>query len=136
MKRTYVDSNVLIAAASRKGPFVSESLDLLDDAGREFVSSIYVQIEVYPYARKHRLPVELRFFDRFFDGVAAWPADYERVSGRAIEILSRFPISTLDALHVACAMDLGTDEMVTLEGAHKGICKTKLLDVITLGDTR
>jgi len=133
MIRTYVDSGVLIAAATERGPLVPEAVEILDDPERSFLSSLYVEIEVYPAARRNRRGQELEFYEQFFDK-AEFPrsGDYERACKGALEILSKHPIGVVDALHVAMALELDADELVTTEKPRKGIASTGLLDVISL----
>ena len=38
----------------------------------------------------------------------------------------------MDALHIASALKLSADELITMEKSTKGICKTELIDVISL----
>ena len=133
MIRTYVDSSVLIAAAAQRGPLVPESLAILDDPQRRFLASLFVELEVYPAARRNRRTSEVSFFDEFFqDALYPRARDYERCCERVVELLTDYPISPLDALHVAMAIELGADELVTAEKPGKGITKTGLIDVVSL----
>ena len=50
MIRTFIDSGVLIAAARGDGIMAQTSLDILQDTNREFVSSIFLKMEVLPKA--------------------------------------------------------------------------------------
>jgi len=47
-KRTFLDTGVLIAAALRTEETALQALQILDDPDREFVSSIFVKLEVLP----------------------------------------------------------------------------------------
>jgi hypothetical protein len=44
----------------------------------------------------------------------------------------RSGLGALDALHVAAAQILGTDEFVTTEGANKAVHRTRLVHVVYL----
>ncbi len=50
MRRTYLDTGVLIAAASGKGPKAEVALALLRDPNRTFLSSPYLDLELLPQA--------------------------------------------------------------------------------------
>lgn len=131
MIRTYIDSSVLIAAASQRDRGGIEAAEYLKDPKREFVSSMFVEIEVYPAARRNRHRDELRFYDGFFEEVS-FPPDYEDVGALAIRIIEKHAVSSMDALHIASALKLSADELITMEKSTKGICKTELIDVISL----
>jgi len=50
MIRTYLDAGVLIAAARGKEPIAIRALEILDDPNRQFVSSIFLRLELLPIA--------------------------------------------------------------------------------------
>jgi hypothetical protein len=50
MKRTFIDTGVLIAAARGQNDFAARAMAILDDPNREFASSIFVKLEVLPKA--------------------------------------------------------------------------------------
>jgi len=133
MTLTYVDSSVLISVATERGPLVVEATKILDDPDRTFASSAYVKMEVYPAARRNRRRNEIAVYDRFFrEAVFPGPRSYERAAELAVEIMSGHSVSPLDALHIATALQMGARELVTLEKPGRGICKTGLIDVISL----
>ena len=53
LRKTYVDSGVLIAAFRGQGDPTARAMQILDDPTREFVSSIYVKLETLPKAIYH-----------------------------------------------------------------------------------
>ncbi len=88
MKRTYIDSGVLIAAIRGIEPIAQKALEILDDPDREFVSSMFVKLEVLPKAAYHKQTLEQEFYTTFFDSVTCdslgkeLPAHYpNRLSG-------------------------------------------------------
>ncbi len=131
MIRTYIDSSVLIAAAAQRDRGGIEAAEYLKDPKREFVSSIFVEVEVYPAAQRNRNRDELRFYDAFFEEVS-FPSDYEDVGAVAIGIIEKHAVSSMDALHIASALELSADELITMEKPTKGICRTGLIDVVSL----
>jgi hypothetical protein len=46
MKRTFIDTGVLIAAARGQNDVAVRAMAILDDPNREFASSIFVKLEV------------------------------------------------------------------------------------------
>ena len=66
MKRTYVDSGVLIAAARGSGRLFDRATAILADPSREFVSSAYVRLETVPKAVFFNRTTEVEFYEEFF----------------------------------------------------------------------
>jgi len=130
---TYVDSSVLISVATERGPLTTEAIEILDDQERRFASSAYVKMEIYPAARRNHRRNEIALYDRFFrEAVFPGGGGYQRAAELAVEIVSRHAVSPLDALHIASAVELGADELVTVEKPGKGITRTGLIDVVSL----
>ncbi|BAZ28569.1 hypothetical protein NIES4074_10030 [Cylindrospermum sp. NIES-4074] len=63
MKRTYLDSCVLIAAArlDNSDDICQEALKILASAERYFISSYYVKLEVLPHAIRNKNNLETEF---------------------------------------------------------------------------
>jgi hypothetical protein len=66
-KRTFLDSGVLIAAARGIDDTALQALQILDDPDREFVSSIFVKLEVLPKAIYNGFREEAAFYQSFFE---------------------------------------------------------------------
>jgi len=67
MKRTYLDSGVLIAVIRGVEPIAQKALEILDDPEREFVSSMFVKLEVLSKAVYHKQTIEQEFYTTFFN---------------------------------------------------------------------
>jgi predicted nucleic acid-binding protein len=133
VKRTYVDSGVLIAAATGRGRLaVAASRVLADTAIREFVCSDYVRLEVIPKAtHENRLP-EIAYYEEFFASVSLWLVfDAEHLHMAFLEAC-RSGLSAMDAIHVVAAASGKCDEMVTMEKPTKPIHRTKLISVLSI----
>jgi len=63
MIRTYLDAGVLIAAARGKAHLATKALDILDDPNRQFVSSVFLKLEVLPKAVYHKNTSEVEFYE-------------------------------------------------------------------------
>ena len=79
MKRTFVDSGVLIAALRGRPDIAVRAMEILDDADREFASSVFVKLEVLPKAFYLKRRHEVQFYTEFFNAVAHWADSIEQV---------------------------------------------------------
>lgn len=113
--RTFVDAGVLIVAARGAGEHAERALSVLDDPGREFVSSPLLKLEVLPKPLYFRRKEEVEFYETFFSAVCAWAPLSAELSEQAFALASRHGLAGMDALHVAAALTLGAEEMVTTE---------------------
>ncbi|NUN50186.1 MAG: PIN domain-containing protein [Candidatus Brocadiae bacterium] len=129
---TYVDADVLIAAA-RGTPDISDAaLAILEDPHRTFASSDFIRLEVLPKSTFTGRNEEIAFYEDYFAGVSAWPADANEVVKAAMKEAQRNGLSALDALHVAAAWVTGAEELVTGEKPGRPIHRTSLIRVISL----
>jgi len=135
VKRTYIDSCVLIAAArlDNSDGISQKALAILASAERYFISSYYVKLEVLPHAIRNNSYEEADFYNTFFDGVNEWIEPNQQLLECAYnEIINNNGLSGIDAIHVAAAM-LGTaDELITAEKINKPICQVRSIKVVTL----
>src|SRR5215216_3732024 len=112
MIRTYVDAGVLITAARGIAPIAIKALEILDDPNREFVSSIFLKLEVMPKAMYYRNEAEAAFYNTFFDAVTDWAESLDAIVGEAFNEACGSGLAAMDALHVASAAYLGAEELV------------------------
>ena len=63
MIRTYLDAGVLIAAARGKEPIAIRALEILDDPNRQFVSSIFLRLELLPKPTYFKNSSEVEFYE-------------------------------------------------------------------------
>lgn len=115
MVLTYLDTNILIAAAlgSREGH--EAAMRILDDPSREFAASKYLELELIPKPTREKNTAELEFYNEFFDAVKTWAEPGTKTVKMAISEASRHNIKPLDALHIASAVTAGADELITAE---------------------
>ena len=131
MRRTYLDTGVLIEAAAGKGPRTEAALRLLRDPDRLFLSSPYLDLELLPQVIKNRFREQQAFLETYLastERIEDWNAIF-RVAFREA---SRSPVSGMDALHVAAAHLLKADELITTEKPGKPIYKNALVPVVYL----
>jgi predicted nucleic acid-binding protein len=130
--RTYLDAGVLIASVrGHPGPARS-AFDLLENPEREFVASVFLRLEVLPKAIHQRRTAEVAFYRRYFARVVAWANPIDELVGRAEQEAAQHGLSALDALHVAAALMLGADELVTTEGPRKPIHRATSVRVVAI----
>lgn len=132
MKRTYVDSGVLIAAAIGAPAVSAAGWEILDDPERKFVSSDFVRLEVSPKAIYHRQEAEAAFYTAFFESVSIWVPVSPSLTVLAYDLACRFGLSALDALHVAAARVSDCDELVTAEKPGKPIHRVEGVRVVSI----
>ena len=131
MRRTYLDTGVLIDAARGKGSRAEAALRLLRDPERVFLSSSYLDLELLPQVIKHRVREQQEFLETYLastERIEDWNAIF-RVAFREA---SRSPVSGMDALHVAAAHLLKADEFITTEKPGRAIYQNTLVPVLHL----
>jgi predicted nucleic acid-binding protein len=135
--RTYIDANVLVYAFQGEAEISNRAMAILDDPNREFASSYFVPLEILPHAVYANRKKEIQFYNQFFSEVKYWAALpnngnfpkllrglFERfvnpfydtkLLNRARDIALKFGINGIDAIHVAAALIVEADELVTGE---------------------
>jgi predicted nucleic acid-binding protein len=132
MIRTFIDSGVLIAAARGNDEVAGKAMAILDDPEREFVSSIFVKLEVLPKAVYHRMQREAEFYHTFFDAVTSWAGPLDGLVTEAYQEACDSGMAAMDALHIAAAESLGAIELVTTERAERPIHRTHRVKVLSI----
>lgn len=115
MRKTFIDAGVLIIAARGVKAASTSALAILGDCNRAFASSPFVQLEVLPKAVFHAQSDETDFYENFFDSVIHWANDLELLLRSAQELACTYGLAGMDALHVAAALAVGADELITTE---------------------
>jgi predicted nucleic acid-binding protein len=130
---TYIDSGVLIAAARGEPAIAEVALSFLYDPLREYVTSDFVRIELLPKSIFYGRTEETRFYQTFLLGPRIHRV---RISDALIEYAlaegCKTGISGMDAIHIACAVLSGAQELITIEKANKPIHRTKLIKVVSI----
>jgi hypothetical protein len=86
LKTTFVDSGLLIAVAQGEDDVYEEALSVLDDPEREFVSSVYVKLEVLPMATWLGREDQIAAYQEFFASVSRWIPSSIELSNRALDL--------------------------------------------------
>jgi predicted nucleic acid-binding protein len=132
MKRTCVDAGVLIAAARGQASIAVRAFEILDDPDREFAASVFLKLEVLPKAIYHNNSSEVEFYEEFFSAVTAWAADLNTVVDYAYREACDSGLAALDALHVAAAVSVGAEELVTSEKPDKPLFRIQSIKVVSI----
>ncbi|MBC8507634.1 MAG: PIN domain-containing protein [Chloroflexi bacterium] len=114
-RRIFLDTGVLIAAATGTDEVAQQAFAILNDPDAEFASSVFVRLETIPHAAYNKRPSEVAFYETFFESVAAWVESARELVDSALEYASRHDLGAMDALHVAAALTCQADEIVTTE---------------------
>lgn len=132
MKATYIDSGVLIAAARGDNALSPLALPYLIDPNREYITSEYVRLEVLPKAMFHRRETEIAFYDQFFRLPSRTIPTSAALLQYAFEEACDTGIQGLDAIHIACAVFGGAEELITSEKQNRPIHRTNKVKVISI----
>lgn len=132
MKKTFIDSGVLIYAARGQGKAAAVALGILTDPNREFASSVFIKLEVLPKAIYNRQTKEVEFYEEFFKAVSYWATDIDEIIRKAEEEASESGLGAMDALHIAAAISVGATDFITTERLEKSIHRTKSIKVISI----
>jgi predicted nucleic acid-binding protein len=133
LKRTFLDSGVLISAARGTDNTALNALQILDDSDRTFVSSIFVKLEVLPKTIYNGFHQEAVFYQSYFENdVDLWVSFSDELAETAQQQARKFGLSALDALHVAAAISARVDEFITTEKPGKPMYRVKGIRVISI----
>jgi len=80
----------------------------------------------------HRRHDEVSYYETFFTAVERWAEPDSALAGKAYSLAARFGLSAIDALHVAAALSVGADELLTTEKPQKPIHRVTEIRVTTL----
>ena len=131
MRRTYLDTGVLIVASHGKGPLAEVALSILDDERRVFLSCPFLDFELLPHVIRNKRYKQQTFFETYLAKTER-TEDLDMIFRVAFREASRSPVSGMDALHVAAAHLLKADEFITTEKPGKAIYKNGLVPVVYL----
>jgi predicted nucleic acid-binding protein len=132
LKKTYIDSGVLINAFRGTTEVSLKATQILDDPTREFASSPFVKLEALPKAIYNKQQEEAEFYEVFFAAITHWASDLEQIFKTADHIARTYGLAGMDALHVAAALSIGVDELVTTERTTKPMHRVTEVQIISI----
>ena len=80
----------------------------------------------------HKRDHEVAFLNAFFDRVTRWPESNDEVIDQAFAEASGAGIAAIDALHVAAAILVGAEVLVTTEKRSKPMRRVRSIKVETV----
>lgn len=110
----------------------SAAQGFLNDPLREYVTSDYVKVELFPKCLYHKNNLELAFYQSFFNSTPIVVSNDDSLLALAINEGARTGISGIDAIHVACALVAGATELITSERSTKPIHRANGIKVISI----
>lgn len=123
LKKTYVDSGVLINAFRGTAEVSLKATQVLDDP--------FVQLETLPKAIYNKQQEEAEFYKAFF-AATYWASDLEQILKTAAHIARTYGLASMDALHVAAALAIGVDEFVTTERTTKPMHRVTEVQIVSI----
>ncbi|HEY7496516.1 MAG TPA: PIN domain-containing protein [Candidatus Tectomicrobia bacterium] len=132
MIRTFVDSGVLISAATGRDALFDKALDILDDPERVLITSDFVRLEVLPKAMYFQRQDEVEFYETFFASVEQTVHISEALIAQAHIEAQNAGLGALDALHVAAAKASAAEELVTTERPTTALFRVAGITVTTI----
>ncbi len=131
-KKTYIDSGVLITAFRGIDSVSIKANQILSAENREFVSSHFVQLEVLPKAIFNKQRDETEFYETFFSAVTHWATDLEKIIHDSYQLACTYGLAAMDALHVAAALQIKADELITTEKPTKPMHRVTEIQIISI----
>lgn len=128
--KTFLDSGVLLTAWKGQDP--EKALALLEDPGRDFVSSQFVKLELMPKAKFFKRKLEITFYEKFFARVAKIEPVTQLLAEDAEALAARYGLAAADAINLVAAIRLGAEQFVTTESTDKPMFRVKELQVVSL----
>jgi predicted nucleic acid-binding protein len=105
---------------------------IINDENRGFASSYFVQLEVLPQAIFNKQQDETEFYETFFNAVIHWATDLEQIIQNAQQIACTYGLAAMDAIHVAAALEIQADQLITTEKTTKPIHRVTEIQIILI----
>jgi predicted nucleic acid-binding protein len=133
---TYPDANVILNVFSEDETRVQRANAILTDPLRRFVVSDYLWLETVPKAVYNKQLVQAKYIEDLFRVAAFVPAS-DAIIAKAKDLAALYGLAAMDALHAACAIEGGADELVTFEKPTKPFFRipAEVLRITSLYDT-
>jgi predicted nucleic acid-binding protein len=132
MTRTYVDADILIAAARGNEELSELAMNILEDGSREFIGSTLQRMETSAPSRFHGYTLQAEFYDEFFARVVEWVPVTNELTQNAHDECLNSGIQAFDALHIAAAAAAGAEEFITAERLTSPIHNARIVRVVSI----
>lgn len=130
--KTFLDSGVLLTAWKGEEADAMAALAVIEDSGREFVSSQIVALELLPKPTYFQREDELEFYAKHLDAVKESAALTPELTDAALVLAKKHGLAAQDALCLASAIALGAGEFITSELPGKPMFRVREIKVTTL----
>jgi predicted nucleic acid-binding protein len=90
------------------------------------------QLEVLPKATFNKQQDEAEFYKTFFSAVIHWATDLEQIVQNADQIACTYGLAAMDALHVAAALQIKADQLITTEKPTKPMHRVTEIQIISI----
>jgi predicted nucleic acid-binding protein len=132
LKKTFLDSGVLLTAwrADRAG--TGAAMALLAETDREFYSSQMVRLELFPKAIFHKQEKEIAFYEKYFRTVTAEEPITETLAKEAYALAGKYGLAAADSLLVAAAIRQKVEEFITSELQGKPLFRVTEFKAVSL----
>lgn len=132
VRRTYLDSGVLIAAWQGTDDIYTNAMLILDDADRAFVISDFIRLETVPKPTFLKKPDEVAFMEKIFARAAVIVESSSALTAQAVKMACKYNLAPVDALHISAALTAKVDEFITSEKSTKPLFSVTELQVTSL----
>lgn len=121
--RTFLDSDVLIAAFQGRAEISDTAFAIIRDTTRQFVASDFLALELLPKPTFFRNDDEVAFYREYLSRVVTTvPTTPQRIA-EAANLGERFGLAGPDAIHASAAIKESVQEFVTAERATSPLCQ-------------
>ena len=131
MRRSFLDTSVLIAAFRGTAADRELALAIVEDSNRTFIASPFLYLEITPKPLFYRQHLECAFYEKYFRQ-AEWIRDVAEIAAVAQREAEIAGLAAMDALHIAAAHLARADELITTEKSSKPIHRSTLVRVVCL----
>ena len=131
---TYLDAGVLIVAYAGNYLISQKAWEIIDDPQREFVKSIFLELEILPKAIYHQQQAEVEFYQSFLASCQLGANQIDKIVQKGYEIATNFGVAAMDSLHLAAALEMNCDEFVTTEKVTKPLHRVTGIKIISINN--
>jgi predicted nucleic acid-binding protein len=133
VRRTFLDTGVLLAAWDANKAFHEHAKSILEDANRDFIATSLLSLELIPHAEFGKRDREVAFMRDYLDVYVSETLEVnEQLVIEGMEVACRIDAGGIDAMHLAAAIRLNADEFITTEKESKPMYNENRLRVVHL----
>jgi predicted nucleic acid-binding protein len=137
IKRTFIDTCVIVAAYKTQRTLHDNAKRVLFDSTRRFLSTSLVRLELSSAHYRPENSGEANFYERFWsEGISELIDIDESMIAEGIKTSKLTEAAAMDAMHLACAVRMDADEFITAERKDKDrpVYRDDRIKVVFLGD--